>query len=116
MGRARRDQLVERSRADEIELRQRVHQAPPLWLAASIARALLQRGKDAIGRHRQIVEAQPGGVGDGIGERRQERGERAFAGFLGAERPVRIVALDDADFDRRRILRSSARDNRACWR
>src|SRR5262249_56986313 len=36
--------------------------------------------------------------------RRQERRERALARLLGAERTVRIVALDDAYLDRRRIL------------
>ena len=67
-------------------------------------RSLLDRLEHAVGRHRQIVEADADGVGDGVGQRRQEGGERAFARLLGAERPVRIVALDDADFDRRRIL------------
>ena len=68
------------------------------------APALLDRREHAVGRHRQVVEAHADGVGDGVGQRRQERRERAFARLLGAERPVRIVALDDADFDRRRIL------------
>src|ERR1043166_56685 len=65
--------------------------------------ALLDRLEYAVGRHRQIVEPYADGVGEGIGERGQERGERALAGFLGAERTMRIVALDDADLDRRRV-------------
>src|SRR5260221_2818758 len=68
------------------------------------APALLQRREHAVGRDRQFVEAHPDGVGDGIGQRRQERRERALARLLGAERAVRIVAFDDADLDRRRIL------------
>ena len=72
---------------------------------AGLARApLLDRREHAVGRHRQIVEAHAGRIGDGVGQRRQERRERALARLLGAERPVRIVALDDADLDRRRIL------------
>src|SRR5262249_17332826 len=73
-------------------------------LCLAIARAFLERGKDAIRRHWQIVEPQPDRIGDSIGQRRQERRERAFAGFLGAERPVRIDAFDDTNLDRRRIL------------
>src|SRR6185503_8200972 len=64
----------------------------------------LDRLKDAVGRHRQIVEADANCIGDGVGQRRQEGGERAFARLLGAERPVRVVALDNADLDRRGIL------------
>ena len=40
-------------------------------------------------------------------KRRQEGRQRALARLLGAERPVRVVALDDADLDGRRILRWS---------
>ena len=65
---------------------------------------LLDRLEHAVGRHRQIVEADADGVGDGIGERGQEGRERAFARLLGAEGAVRVVAFDDADFDRRGIL------------
>ena len=114
MRRARFDQLSERPRADEVEERQRIHYAPPLRFAP--ARPLLDGGKDAIGRHRQIVKAQSRGIGDGVGQRRQERRQRALAGLLGAEWPVRVDAFDDADLDRRRVPGSSARGNRACWR
>src|SRR5262245_25827280 len=73
-------------------------------IAIARAPAPLQRREHAVGRDRQFVEAHPDGVGDGIGQRQQERRERALARLLGAERTMRIVALDDADLDRRRIL------------
>ena len=88
---------------------------PPLRLRGPGPLALLDGREHAVGRHGQIVEAQPGGIGDGIGQRRQERRQRAFARLLGAERPVRVVALDDADLDRRRSPGWSARGSRACW-
>ena len=91
-------------RANEIEFGSASIRRPPLRLAAAARARFSMRGEHPVGRHRQIVEAQPDGIGDGIGERRQERRERALARLLGAERPVRIVALDDADLDRRRIL------------
>src|SRR5262249_58104053 len=65
------------------------------------APALLQRREHAVGRDRQFVEAHPDGVGDGIGQRRQERRERTLARLLGPERAVRIVPFADADLDRR---------------
>src|SRR5438105_3168020 len=68
------------------------------------AAAFLQRGEYAVGRHRQYVEPHADGVGDGVGQRRQKRRERALPRLLGAERTVRIVALDNADLDRRRVL------------
>ena len=68
------------------------------------AAALLDRLEHAVGRHRQVVEPDADGVGDRVGERRQEGGERAFARLLRAERAMRVVALDDADLDRRRVL------------
>src|SRR4029079_16719795 len=61
----------------------------------------LNRLENAVGRHRQVVEADADRIGDGVGERGQERRERAFTRFLGAERAVRIVALDDPNLDRR---------------
>src|SRR6202030_3011834 len=67
------------------------------------AAALLDRRKHPVGGDRQIVEADADGVGDRVGQRRQEGRERALAGFLGAERAVRIDALDDADLDRWRV-------------
>ena len=48
-----------------------------------------------------MVEALADGIGDGIGERGQERRERTLARLLGAERTMRVVALDNADLDRR---------------
>src|SRR5262249_5914917 len=68
------------------------------------ALALFDRLKNAIRRHRQIVEPDPDRVGDGVGQRRQERRKRALARFLGAEGPVRIVAFDNPNLDGRRIL------------
>ena len=105
MSGARLDHVVQRARAEQLELRQRIHQAArPLRARRARALPLLDRGEHAVGRDRQVVEAHARGIGDGIGERRQERRQRALARLLGAERAVRIVALDDADLDRRRIL------------
>src|SRR5512144_1819758 len=81
-------------------------------LPTSLAPALLLRRappfldclEDAVGRHRQVVEADADRIGDGVGQRRQEGGKRAFARFLGAERPMRVDAFDNADLDRRGIL------------
>ena len=88
------------------ELGQRLHQAPPLRLAPSRARAarFSIAANTRSGVTGRSLKRMPGGVGDGVGERRQEGGERALARLLGAERPVRVVALDDADLDRRRVL------------
>ena len=56
---ARGDQFTKRPRPDQVELRQRVHYAPPFCLRVALrSRALFQRRKNAIRRHRQIVEAQ----------------------------------------------------------
>src|ERR1039458_4056092 len=41
------------------------------------------------------------GVGDGVDQSRREAGQGAFARFLGAERPIWIVAFDDLYLDRR---------------
>src|SRR5579885_502264 len=77
--------------------------APQSLRAAPVALtlALLDRLEHAVGRHWQIVETDADRVSDGIGEGWKERRQRTFAGFLGAEGAVRIVALDDANFDRR---------------
>src|ERR1035437_8626561 len=80
-----------------------INQKPSRSASIPLAPPLLNRLEHAVGRHRQIVEADADGVGDGIGQRRQERGERAFARLLGAEGAVWVHALDDADFDRRGI-------------
>src|SRR5262245_56332919 len=72
-------------------------------LPVALSLPLLHRLKYTIGRHWQIVEADTDRVGDRIGESRQECRKRAFARFLRTERAMRVIALDDADFDRRGI-------------
>src|SRR5262245_16108953 len=78
--------------------------AVSLRAVTSRALPLLDRLEYAVGRDRQVVEADADRIRDGIGERRQEGGERAFPRFFGAEGPVRIVALDDAHLDRWGVL------------
>src|SRR5262249_8819970 len=59
---------------------------------------------DAVRRDRQIIETQARGIGDGIGEGRQEGGKGTLARLLGPEWSVRVVTLHDPDGDWRGIL------------
>src|SRR5581483_12354420 len=66
---------------------------------AFFARSRLDRVEHAVGRGRELVQAQADRVVDRVGERGSEAVQRAFARFLGAEWTEWIVRLDELDVD-----------------
>jgi hypothetical protein len=66
---------------------------------AAAATGFLQPGEDSRRRDRQYLVTNAGGILDGGGERGHDPGQRAFAGFLGAEGAVGVHALDDVHLD-----------------
>src|SRR5207253_9520617 len=59
--------------------------------------ALAQQPQDPLRIEGELPDADAARVVEGVGDGRNGRVQRAFAGFLGAVGPVGILALDDAD-------------------
>src|SRR4051794_33739809 len=70
-----------------------------LFMAYSSACSDLDRAQDLVGRDRQLLEPSSGRVEDRVGDRPDRRRDRRLAYDLAAERPVRIVGIDEDDFD-----------------
>jgi hypothetical protein len=62
-----------------------------------------QRGQHPLRSEGRFVQPNADRIVDGVGNRGNGCGQRTFAAFLGAERALRIDALDDNRLDFRRL-------------